>query len=190
MDGSLVSVLADHVISVLIEKVFEEISLATRHRKDLEFICDELESIKCLLNDTGGAWKTNSSSVRNWLQKLEDFLYDTLHLLGDSSQAHHHTTCISRYLLGPKIRALKERILCIHRSSKYLKYLTDMDMNPRPGLVSGKLIRNRRKSKLPEYEKQSHLSVEEVRDNIRRHLQGSRCLLVLDDALGSIGGQE
>ncbi|GLJ24213.1 hypothetical protein SUGI_0461680 [Cryptomeria japonica] len=275
MAGSLVSVLADHVISVLIEKIFEEISLAYRHREDLELICDELESIKCLLNDTVGAWKMNSSSVRNWLQKLEDFLYDTLHLLEDSSQAQHHTTCISRYLLCRKIRVLKERIRCIHRSSKYLKYLRAIDVKPRPGLVSGELIRNRRKSsgllleattvgmqndidlisgwlltdgpqiitvagmgglgktlllqhvfnsqkiresfdhliwvavsqsyvahqlllhigrqtKLPDDEKQSHLNAEEVRDNIRRHLQGSRCLLVLDDvwdkhALGDIG---
>ncbi|GLJ24208.1 hypothetical protein SUGI_0461570 [Cryptomeria japonica] len=119
----------------LLKFFFEEISVATRHTEDLEFICDELESIKCLLNDAGGVWRTNSSSVRNWLQKLEDFLYDTLHLLEDSSQAPHHTNCISRYLLGRKIRVLKERILCIHRSSKYLMYLRDIDVKPRPGLV-------------------------------------------------------
>ncbi|GLJ24206.1 hypothetical protein SUGI_0461550, partial [Cryptomeria japonica] len=114
--------------------------------RTLELICDELESIKCLINDARGVWRANSSSVRNWLRKLEDFLYDTFHLLEDSSHAHHYTTCISRYLLGRKIRMLKETILCIHRSSKYLKYLRDMDVKPRPGLVSGELIRNRRKS--------------------------------------------
>ncbi|XP_059076347.1 disease resistance RPP13-like protein 4 [Cryptomeria japonica] len=275
MAGCLVSVLADHLTSVLIGKIFEEISLASRHREDLELICDELESIKCLLNDAGGVWRTNSNSVRNWLQKLEDFLYEALHLLEDSSQPQHHTTCISRYLLGRKIRVLKERIRCIHRSSKYLKYLRNMDVKPRAALLTGESIRNRRKSSgllleattvgmqndidlisgwlltdgpqiiavagmgglgktlllqhvfnsqkiresfdhliwvavsqsfvvhqlllyiarqinLPEDQKQSHLNVEEVRDNIRRHLHGSRCLLVLDDvwdkhALGSIG---
>ncbi|GLJ24209.1 hypothetical protein SUGI_0461590 [Cryptomeria japonica] len=146
MAGCLVSVLADHLTSVLIAKIFEEISLASRHREDLELICDELESIKCLLNDAGGVWRTNSSSVRNWLQKIEDFLYDALHLLEDSSQAQHHTTCIFRYLLGRKIRVLKERIRCIHQSSKYLKYLKDMDVRPRAGLLTGESLRNRRKS--------------------------------------------
>ncbi|GLJ39096.1 hypothetical protein SUGI_0797020 [Cryptomeria japonica] len=35
--------------------------------------------------------------------------------------------------------------------------------------------------KLPKNKRKTHLSVNILRDNIRSHLQGSRCLLVLDD---------
>ncbi|GLJ39101.1 hypothetical protein SUGI_0797070 [Cryptomeria japonica] len=274
--------LASRLSSILVQKILEESSLVSNFREDLELICDEFHSVKCLLNDARGA--TNSSSMSNWLQKLQDFVDDAVDLLEDTSQQHN--TIISRYLVGRKIRlssamvnrvsvengrrlsgvllkvgrqigVLKDRIQRIRASSKYHSGVLmdgnlvgmEEDINqifgwlstndPRIISVTGmgglvgarsiisyaglaqnftglgkslplKLVFDSQKIKetfehriwvevsqsfsvqqlllhiaseikIREDKRQIHLSENVLKDNIRSHLQGSGCLLVLDD---------
>jgi len=114
---AVVTALTEKVLSMIAEKLFEEASMVIYFRKDFEFICEELFSIKGLLNEAGE--KTNSSSMSNWIERLEDFLVDAEDVVEDCGVE----TCnpIFRFKMGRRINKLKDRISNIHRSAKYLK---------------------------------------------------------------------
>ncbi|GLJ15336.1 hypothetical protein SUGI_0251500 [Cryptomeria japonica] len=137
--------LAERLTSVLIAKIFQEMSLVSKLREDLELIYDELECIKGLLKDTGGPERANCSSTRIWLQKLEDFLNEALDELEDTSQPQS-SNYISRYLSGRKIRVLKKKISNIPKSPKYFEFLKGRDATPSSMLLSENSLLNREKA--------------------------------------------
>lgn len=127
-EAAVVSTLMQTLNSMLADKLLQEVSLATSFKNDFEFICDELVSIKMLLNDAGK--KRNTRSMSNWLDKLEDFLYDALDMVKECGVVRRFGNPIFRYRMGCKIRGLKDRIIKIHKSAKYLKHLTCvLDLN-------------------------------------------------------------
>jgi len=96
--------------------------------EDFEFICDEINSIKCLLTDATATRTSNSSSVTNWLNGLEDFLTNVVDIVEECEQGKLiFINIIFRYRMGRNIRKLKERITKIHTGAKYLKYLTSVN---------------------------------------------------------------
>lgn len=119
--ASVVGGLTQSLTSMLADQLLQEASLITSFKEDFEFLCDELVSIKCLLNDAGE--KRNSASICSWLDELEYFVYDTVDVVKECSRARKFGNPIFRYRIGRRIRGLKERISNIHKSAKYLKYL-------------------------------------------------------------------
>lgn len=120
-DVGVVSGLTEKLTSMLADRLLQEASLIISFKEDFEFLCDELVSINCLLND--GGVKRNSASICNWLDKLEYFVYDTVDIVKECSAARKFGNPIFRYRIGRRIKGLKERISNIHESAKYLKYL-------------------------------------------------------------------
>jgi len=78
-EAAVVSALIGKFIPMVADKLSQEISLIVNFKKDFEYVCDRLISIKCLLRDAGE--KRNSSSVSNWLDSLEDFVADAEYLV-------------------------------------------------------------------------------------------------------------
>lgn len=124
----VVSALIDTFTSMVAHKVFEEVSLITNFKNDFEFLCDELFSVKLLLDEAGQ--NSTSPSMSNWLEKLEYFLIDAVDIVDECRESNIGKSIFSnfqkllfRYKMGNKIRILRERINNIHGSAKYLKHL-------------------------------------------------------------------
>lgn len=124
MEAAVISALSENLASMLADKLFQEVSLVIDFKDDFEFICEEVNSIKSLLNDARG--KTTSNTIANWVDKVQDFLYDAVYLVEECEDRNsfHFRNVIFRYQMGRRIRMLKERIKKIHNSAKYLKYVT------------------------------------------------------------------
>jgi len=87
--------------------------------EDFEFICDEVNSIKCLLTDATATRTSNSSSVINWLNRLEDFLTNVVDIVEECEQGKLiFINIIFCDRMGRNIRKIKERITKIHTSAK------------------------------------------------------------------------
>lgn len=124
----VVGALIETFTSMLADKVLEEVSLITGFKNDFEFLCDELVSVKLLLDEVGQ--NSTSRSMSNWLEKLEYFLIDAVDIVDEcrtnkfgKSIFSNFEKLIFRYKMGSRIRTLKERINNIHGSAKYLKHL-------------------------------------------------------------------
>ena len=78
-EAAVVSALIGTFTTMVADKLSEEVSLILNFRKDFEFFCEELFSIKCLLTDARE--KRNSRSVSNWLDSVEDFVDDAEYLV-------------------------------------------------------------------------------------------------------------
>lgn len=52
-DVGVVSGLTEKLTSMLADRLLQEASLIISFKEDFEFLCDELVSINCLLNDGG-----------------------------------------------------------------------------------------------------------------------------------------
>lgn len=125
MEQAVISTLAEKMASMVAEKLFEEVSLVIDFKDDFEFICEEVNSINSLLNDARGKSASNSS-ILNWVDKVQDFLYDAVYLVEECEDRDLNlfNIIIFKYQMGRRIRALKKRIKMIHNSAKYLKYVT------------------------------------------------------------------
>lgn len=125
MEQAVINALAENLASMLAEKLFQEVSLVIDFKDDFEFICEEVNSINSLLNDARG--KTSSNSIANWVDKVQDFLYDAVYLVEEcEDRKFNFRNVIFRYRMGRRIRILKQRIRRIHNSAKYLKYVTSV----------------------------------------------------------------
>lgn len=125
MEQAVINALAENLASMLAEKLFQEVSLVIDFKDDFEFICEEVNSINSLLNDARG--KTGSNSIANWVDKVQDFLYDAVYLVEEcEDRKFNFRSVIFRYRMGRRIRILKQRIRRIHNSAKYLKYVTSV----------------------------------------------------------------
>lgn len=122
MEHAVINTLAGNMASMVADKLFEEVRLVINFKDDFEFICEEVNSINSLLNDARG--KTASNSIVNWVDKVQDFLYDAVYLVEEfeDRQLNFFKIRIVQYQMGRRIRALRERIKRIHSSAKYLKY--------------------------------------------------------------------
>lgn len=122
MEHAVINTLAGKMASMVADKLFEEVWLVINFKDDFEFICEEVNSINSLLNDARG--KTASNSIVNWVDKVQDFLYDAVYLVEEfeDRQLNFFNIRIVQYQMGRRIRALRERIKRIHSSAKYLKY--------------------------------------------------------------------
>lgn len=123
-EAAVVSKATENLTSILVQKLFQEVSLLTGFREDFEFLCEELISIKSLLNDAGD--KRNSTSVSSWLDRLEEFLLDAVDIAEKCGAGRNFWNPIFRYKMGRRINKLKKRITKIHRSTKYLISLTSV----------------------------------------------------------------
>lgn len=126
MEQAVITTLAEKMASMLADKLFQEVSLVIDFKDDFEFICEEVNSINSLLNDARG--KTASNSIVNWVDKVQDFLYDAVYLIDEfeDRELNFFNIIIVKYQMGCRIRALKERVKRIHSSAKYLKYVTSV----------------------------------------------------------------
>eukprot|EP00253_Pinus_taeda_P001196 PITA_01196 len=124
MEQAVITTLAEKMASMLADKLFQEVSLVIDFKDDFEFICEEVNSVNSLLNDARG--KAASNSIVNWVDKVQDFLYDAVYLIDEfeDRELNFFNIIILKYQMGCRIRALKERIKRIHSSAKYLKYVT------------------------------------------------------------------
>lgn len=120
MAEAIVSMLSERLTCMLADKIFQEVSLVTKLREDVESICNELDSIKILLNDVREM--TNSSSMTNWLHKVQDFLYRAVDLVEECEGRKFRNPFIRRRM-GRRIQNLRKSISDLHSSAKYLKYL-------------------------------------------------------------------
>lgn len=120
MAEAIVSTLSEKLSSLLADKIFQELSLVINFREDVEFICDQLDSFKTVLNDMREM--TKSSSTTNWLNKVQDFLYSAMDIV-EECEPHKFRNPFFRWLMGRRIRALKKSISDIHLGAKCLKYL-------------------------------------------------------------------
>lgn len=120
MAEAIVSTLSEKLSSLLADKIFQELSLVINFREDVEFICDQLDSFKTVLNDMREMTKT--SSTTNWLNKVQDFLYSAMDIV-EECEPHKFRNPFFRWLMGRRIRALKKSISDIHTGAKCLKYL-------------------------------------------------------------------
>lgn len=123
-EAAVVGALTEKFIAMVAQKLFEEVSLFTSFREEFEFFCDELISIKCLLNDT--AERSNSTLMSNWLDSLEDFLVDAEDIVEECGTPPKFCNLIVKCRMGRKVKILKERISKINRSAKYVKYLSSV----------------------------------------------------------------
>jgi hypothetical protein len=128
-EAAVVSALIDKFTPMVADKLSQEVSLIVNFRKDFEFFCEELFSIKCLLTDAGE--KRNSSLVSNWLDSLEDFVADAEYLVEQCGAVDNIFAKLKfRLKMGHKIRELKERLKQIQRNAKNLKLLASvLDVN-------------------------------------------------------------
>lgn len=120
MAEAIVSTLSEKLSSLLADKIFQELSLVINFREDVEFICDQLDSFKTMLNDMREM--TKSSSTTNCLNKVQDFLYRAMDIV-EECEPHKFRNPFFRWLMGRRIRALKKRISDIQTGAKCLKYL-------------------------------------------------------------------
>ena len=135
-EATVVSKVTGNLTSILVEKLFQEVSLLTGFREDFEFLCEELISIKALFNDAGD--KINSTSVSSWLNRLEEFLLDAVDIVEECRAARNFNwNPIFRYKMGRRINQLKKRIKKIHRSTKYLiSLMSVLHVNERMQIVN------------------------------------------------------
>lgn len=144
MGEAIVSTLSEKLTSMLAHKIFQEVSLVTNFREDVESICDELDSIKILLN--GVMVMTNSHSTTNWLHKVQDFLYRAVDIV-EECEARKFSNPLFRYRMGRRIKTLKTCISKIHSSAKYLKYLKSVfDVNAHVHALNANSEDKRKKS--------------------------------------------
>lgn len=123
-EATVVGALTQTFIAMVTHRLFDEVWMFTSFREEFEFLCDELISIKCLLNDA--AEKSNSTLMCNWLDSLEDFLIDAEDIVEECCTTPKFCKLIFKYRLGRKIKILKERINKINRSARYAKYLSSV----------------------------------------------------------------
>ena len=135
-EAAVVSKITGNLTSILVEKLFQEVSLLTGFREEFEFLCEEIISIKALFNDAGD--KINSTLVSSWLNRLEEFLLDAVDIVEECGAARNFNwNPIFRYKMGRRINQLKKRIKKIHRSTKYLISLTSvLHVNERMQIVN------------------------------------------------------
>ena len=142
--AAVVSALTDKFTSMVVEKIFQEVSLVTAFGEDFQSLCDELNTIKELLknamplidsrDEMDSSSMSNCSSMSNWLTKVEEFLADADYIVDDCMTV---TNCqfrnpIFRYRMGRKIMGLNDRISNIKWNSKYFKYFESvLAMNDR-----------------------------------------------------------
>lgn len=130
MAEALISTLSEKLTTMLAGKIFEGVSMLTNFREDVEFICDELDSIKSLLNDTTGQRSnSNSSSVTTWLHKVQDCLHRAVDIV-EECEPRKFGNPFFRYRMGRRIKKLKESTMTIRSGARNLKYLRSvLDVN-------------------------------------------------------------
>ena len=136
--AAVVAALTDKFTSMVVEKIFQEVSLVTAFEEDFISLCDEINTINELLMNAMPLIDCRdemvSSSMSNWLTKVEEFLADADYIVDDCMTV---TNCqfrnpIFRYMIGRKIMGLKNRINIIKNSSKIFKYFESvLAMNDR-----------------------------------------------------------
>ena len=133
--AAVVAALTDKFTSMVVEKIFQEVSLVTAFGEDFQSLCDELNTIKELLKNAMPLIDSRdemvSSSMSNWLTKVEEFLADADYIVDDCMTV---TNCqfrnpIFRYRMGRKIMGLNDRISNIN--IKYFESVLAMSSDRR-----------------------------------------------------------
>ena len=120
----------EHLSSLLAKYLLQEASLVSHFWEDFESICNELESIKSVLEVIGV--KRNSTSICNWLDQLDDVLDDAVDIVEEcgSPARNFPYNLIFRDKMSRRIKKVNERITKIHLSAKYIKHVRSVvDLN-------------------------------------------------------------
>lgn len=122
----------DKLLSILGQKLLQELSVVTGFRHDFQSICIELNNIKDFLDDAKEKRKqADSKSLTSWLRKLQEFLDEAVDMMEDC-EGRKFRNPVSRYRMGRKLKMLKNRLTQIHESGKYVNHVATLDaMNPR-----------------------------------------------------------
>lgn len=111
--AAFVSGLVDQFTSSLVERIFQEVLLVTTFGQDFQFLCDELITIKGLLDTTKELPEDRiSSPLSNWLRNVEDILTDAEHIVEECAAASNFKLRfpIFKWSMGHRIKELKDRI--------------------------------------------------------------------------------
>lgn len=124
-EAAVVSALIDKLTSMVAHKLSQEVSLIVNFREDFEYFRDQLLSIKCLLADAGEKRNSsNSSSVSNWLDNLEDFVSEAEYQVEKFGAIDNiFTKLIFRFRMGKKIKELRKRLQQIQQNAQNLNLL-------------------------------------------------------------------
>lgn len=118
VESALAVKATEKLTSILVVKIFQQVSLLAHFREEFGSVCKELISIKALLKDSGN--NGDSTLVSSWLDRLELVLLDAVDVVDECGAGRKFWNPFFRLKMVWRIKELKKRISEIHWSSKYL----------------------------------------------------------------------
>jgi hypothetical protein len=114
--------------SMVANKLSKEVSLFVHFKKDFEFFCQELVSMKGLVTDAEK--KSSSSLVSDWLDNLKVFVADAENLVEQCGADNIVDKMKFRLKMGHKIGKLRVRLEEIQRNAQTLNLVASaLDVN-------------------------------------------------------------